>query len=200
MARQNYRVDWDATDGRNGGFQRTVWEILLEMDRFNYQAREERSGSSTLGVEPSEGIRAGQSPCGVGLGAALQLSKKDLAGALWVLRAPETSAVRRMSVQPLRTITAILPGSTWSCLFLRIVLQDALSEVTKITSLLPPLHPSLPPFSAEDEGFVVDDITALFMVKNKVVAEWQRRQRAEVEKKKASNHQSMRMERKERAR
>ena len=31
--------------------------------------------------------------------------------------------------EPLRTITAILPGSKWSCLLLRIVLQDALSEV-----------------------------------------------------------------------
>ena len=33
--------------------------------------------------------------------------------------------------EPLRTIMAILPGSKWSCLLLRIVLQDALSEVTK---------------------------------------------------------------------
>ena len=33
---QKYRVDWDATDGRNGGAQRTVWEILLEMERFKY--------------------------------------------------------------------------------------------------------------------------------------------------------------------
>ena len=32
---------------------------------------------------------------------------------------------------PLQTITAILPGSKWSCSLLRIVLQDALSEVTK---------------------------------------------------------------------
>ena len=37
---------------------------------------------------------------------------------------------------PLATITAILPGSKWSCLLLRIVLQDALGEVTNI-------HPSL---------------------------------------------------------
>ena len=33
--------------------------------------------------------------------------------------------------EPLQTITAFLPGSKWSCLLLRIVLQDALSEVTK---------------------------------------------------------------------
>ena len=33
---QKYRVDWDAIDGRNGGAQQTVWEILLEMERFKY--------------------------------------------------------------------------------------------------------------------------------------------------------------------
>ena len=60
--------------------------------------------------------------------------------------------------EPLRTITAILPGSKWSCLFLRIVLQDALSEVTKF---YPPLKLRV----------FVDDITALLMEKNKEVAE-----------------------------
>ena len=59
---------------------------------------------------------------------------------------------------PLRIITAILPGSKWSCLLLRIVLQDALSEVTKF---YPPLKLRV----------FVDDITALLMVKTKVVAE-----------------------------
>ena len=34
--------------------------------------------------------------------------------------------------EQLRTITAIFPGSQWSCLFLRIVLQDAVSEVTQV--------------------------------------------------------------------
>ena len=28
-----YRVEWDATDGRNGGAQQTVWEILMEMGK-----------------------------------------------------------------------------------------------------------------------------------------------------------------------
>ena len=31
---QKCRVDWDATDGRNGGAQRTVWEALMEMERL----------------------------------------------------------------------------------------------------------------------------------------------------------------------
>ena len=33
---------------------------------------------------------------------------------------------RRLVAQPLKTITAILPASKWSCLLLRIVLQDSL--------------------------------------------------------------------------
>ena len=40
---QKYRVDWDATDGRNGGAQRTVWEVLMEMERFNGKAKSRRS-------------------------------------------------------------------------------------------------------------------------------------------------------------
>ena len=62
------------------------------------------------------------------------------------------------AAEPLTTITAILPGSEWSRLLPRIVLQDALSEVTKIyTSLLLRVF--------------VDDITALVKGRNKEVAE-----------------------------
>ena len=60
--------------------------------------------------------------------------------------------------EPLQTITVILPGSKWSCLLLRLVLQDALSEVTQI---YPPLKLRV----------FADDITALLMGKNNVVAE-----------------------------
>ena len=66
------------------------------------------------------------------------------------------------AAEPLTTITAILPGSKWSCLLLRIVLQDAFNEVTQIHLAL-----KLRVF--------VDDITALLMVKNKVVAEMARK-------------------------
>ena len=37
---QKCRVDWDATDGRNGGAQRTVWELLMEMKRINGKVKE----------------------------------------------------------------------------------------------------------------------------------------------------------------
>ena len=45
---QKYRVDWDATDGRNGGAQRTVLEVLMEMERFNGKAKAENQGAVAL--------------------------------------------------------------------------------------------------------------------------------------------------------
>ena len=76
--------------------------------------------------------------------------------------------------EPPRTITVILPGSKWSCLLLRIVLQDALREVTNI---YPPLK-LLRVF--------VGDITALLLGTNKAVVEGRKmmkRLREEVETK-----------------
>ena len=45
---QNYRVDWDATDGRNGGAQQMVWEVLMEMERFIGKAKEVDQGAVAL--------------------------------------------------------------------------------------------------------------------------------------------------------
>ena len=45
---QKCRVAWDATDGRNGGAQQTVWVILMEMERLNGKAKEEDQGASAL--------------------------------------------------------------------------------------------------------------------------------------------------------
>ena len=90
---QKYRVDWDATDGRSGGAQQTVWEILLEMERFNGKAQEEDQGALVLGFGLDQGFRARQPPCGLGVGDSLQLHQEGLAGALRVFRTPEASAV-----------------------------------------------------------------------------------------------------------
>ena len=45
---QRYRIEWDATDGRNGGAQRTVWENVMEMERLKYRAGEEELGAVAL--------------------------------------------------------------------------------------------------------------------------------------------------------
>ena len=60
----------------------------------------------------------------------------------------------RCVAEPLRAITAIVPGSKWSCSLLRIVLQDALGAVTNI-------YPRL------KLRVFVDDITALLMGKKR---------------------------------
>ena len=77
---QKYRVDWDATDGRNGGAQRTVWEVWMDIERFNGKNRSRGSSGCGLGAGPCEGIRASQPPRV--LGDALQPPKEGLAGAL----------------------------------------------------------------------------------------------------------------------
>ena len=43
-----YRVDWDATDSRNGGAQRTVVEVLMEMKRINGRLKVEDRGAVAL--------------------------------------------------------------------------------------------------------------------------------------------------------
>ena len=45
---QKCRVACDATDGRNGGAQQTVWVILMEMERLNGKAKEEDQRASAM--------------------------------------------------------------------------------------------------------------------------------------------------------
>ena len=45
---QKYRVNWDATDGRNGGAQRTVWEVLTKNGKHRYSAGKEDQGTAAL--------------------------------------------------------------------------------------------------------------------------------------------------------
>ena len=80
---QKYRVDWDATDDRNGGAHQRILEILLEMGRFD-ESLGRRSRSFGLGLGLCKRLRPGQSSCGVGLGDALQLPTEDLTSVVQV--------------------------------------------------------------------------------------------------------------------
>ena len=176
---QKYSVDWDAADGRNGGAQQTVWEFCCG------EAKEEDQGALALALDLAMTFERVRFPVVWAWATYFSFPRRILA-----ISSNRGEFIEGCVSEPLQTTTSILPGSKWSCLLLRIVLQDALSEVTKI---YPPLK--LMVFE--------DDITALLMVKNREVAESAKkvikRLREEVEKK-ASNYQSMRMERKERAR
>ena len=70
------RVDWDATDGGNGGAQRTVWEILMEMERFCGKAKEEDQGAAALVLDLAKVFRACQPRGGLGLGDAFSVSQE----------------------------------------------------------------------------------------------------------------------------
>ena len=56
---QRYRVGWDATDGRNGGAEGTVWETLLEMESFYYRASENDPGATALVLDLADAFERG---------------------------------------------------------------------------------------------------------------------------------------------
>ena len=152
---QRYRIEWDATDGRNGGAQRTVLEILMEMERFNYRAGAEDQG---LVLDQAKALERVSLPVVWAWATRFSFPRKILRLLCWYFEQQRRVQFEGCAAGPLQTITAILPGSKWSFLFLRIVLQDALSEVTKIYPFL-----KLRVF--------VDDCTAPWTGKNKEVAE-----------------------------
>ena len=120
----------------------------MEMERFKCPAEEEDLGAVALVL---------------GLGDALQLHREDLAGAMCgYFEHQRRVQFQGCVAEPLQTITAILPGSKWSCLLLRVVLQDASTEVTKF---YPPL---------KMRAFV-DDVTALLMENTEKWLKWERK-------------------------
>ena len=128
---QKYRVDWDATDGRNGGAQQTVWEIVLEMGRLNGKAREEDQGALALVLDLAKAFERVSHPVVWAWATHFSFPRKILQVLCGYFEHQRRVQFEGCAAEPLRTITAILPGSKWSCLLLRIVLQNALSEVMK---------------------------------------------------------------------
>ena len=107
-----------------GGSEKILWQ----------SKRGSRSGSIGCGL--GEGLRACQPSSGLGLRDTLQFPTKILRVLCGYFEHQRRVQFEGCAAEPLRTTTAVLPGSKSSCLLLRIVLQDALSEVMKI---YPPL-------------------------------------------------------------
>ena len=58
---------WDATGGRNGGAERTVWGTVLEMERFNNHAGKEDQGAIALVLDLAKAFeRVSLQSCGHG--------------------------------------------------------------------------------------------------------------------------------------
>ena len=148
---------WDATDVRNGGAQRTVWEVLLEMERFSGRAKAEDQGAVALVRGLAKAFERVSLLVVWALATHFSFPRKILRVLCRYFEHQRRLQFEGCVAEPLQAIMAILPGSKWSC-FLRIVLQDALSEVTNI-------YPSL------KLRVFVDDITALVQGRNEDVAE-----------------------------
>ena len=109
------------------------------------------------GPGPGKNIRAGQSSSGAGAGDTCNFLRKILRVLCRYFEHHQRVHFEGCVAEPLQTITAILPGPRWSCLLLRVVLQDALSEVEK--------YPLL------ELRVFVDDTTVLMNGRNKELVE-----------------------------
>ena len=125
---QKDRVDWDATDGRNGGAQRTVWEVLMEMERFNGRAKAEDRGAVALVLDLAKAFERVSLLVVWAWATHFSFPRKVLRVLCGCFKHQRRVQFEGCVSEPLQTITVILPGSKWSCLLLRNVLQDALSE------------------------------------------------------------------------
>ena len=108
-----HRVGWDTTDGRHGGAERTAWR---ERARWCLIWPRRVSVSAVVWAWATQ----------------FNLPKKILRELCGCLEHQRRVQFEGCAAEQLQTITAILPKSKWSCLLLRLVLQDALGEVMKV--------------------------------------------------------------------
>ena len=133
---QKYCADWDATDGRNGEAQRTVWEVLMEMERFNGRAKAEDQGTVALVLDLAKAFERVSILVVWAWATHFSFQRKIVRVLCGYSEHQRRVQFEGCVAEQLQPIPASLPGSKWSSLLLRIVLQDALSEVTQI---YPPL-------------------------------------------------------------
>ena len=124
---------------------------------FNYCAGERDQKATALVLDMTKAFERVSLPvCGFGRRISIFPGRYCV---FYVVTSNTTEGtVRKMCDDPLQTITPILPGSKWTCLLFRIVLQDALSEVTRINKF-------------RKLRVLVDDITTFMKGTNKELVE-----------------------------
>ena len=130
----------------------------MEMNRFNGKAKDEDQGAVALVLDLAKAFERVSFPVVWGWATYFSFPRKRLRVLCGYFEHQRRVQFQGCVVEPLQTISAILPGFKWNCLLLRIVLQDALSEVAKF---YPPVKLRV----------FVDDITALLKEKNRDIAE-----------------------------
>ena len=108
---QKYRVDWDATDGRNGGAQRTVWEVLMDIERFNGRTKAEDRVAVALVLDLAKAFERVSLPVFWALATHFSFPRKVLRVLCGHFEHQWRVQFAGCAAGPLTTSTAILPGS-----------------------------------------------------------------------------------------
>ena len=122
LAAEVSRREWDATDGRNGGAQRTVWEVLMK-----WRDLMEEQKQRIKGLCPSfwtwRKLSSGSASLVAWAWAThFSFPRKILRVLCGYFEHQRRVQFKGCAAERLTIITAILPGTKWSCLLLRIVL------------------------------------------------------------------------------
>ena len=129
----------------------------MEVERFSERAKAEEQGAVASVLDLAKAFERVSLPVVWAWATRFSFPRKIFRVLCGYFEQQRRVQFEGCAAELLTTITAILSGSNWSCLLLRIVVQDALNEVTKIYHRL-----KLRVF--------VDDITALVKGRNKEVA------------------------------
>ena len=103
----------------------------MEMERFDGRGKEEDQGAVALVLDLAKAFERVSLPVVWAWATHFSFPRKILRVLCGYVEHQRRVQFEGCAAEPLRTITAILPGSKWFFLLLRIVLHDALSEVMK---------------------------------------------------------------------
>ena len=107
---QRYRIEWDTTNGRNGGAQRTVWEVLMEMERFNGKEKAEEQGAVALVLDLAKAFERVSLHAVWAWATHFSFPRKIARVLCGYFEHQRRLQFAGCAAEPLQTITAILPG------------------------------------------------------------------------------------------
>ena len=96
--------------------QRTVWKVLMEMEKYRYRAGKEDQGAVALVLDLAKAFERVSFPVVWAWATHFSFRRKILRVLCGYFEHQRRVQFQGCEAEPLRTITAILPGSKWSCL------------------------------------------------------------------------------------
>ena len=154
---QRHHVRWDAADNRNGGAERTVWETLLEMERFEQHTGEKGQGAFALVLDLAKAFERVCVPVVWAWATHFRFPKNFLRVPCGYFQHQRRVQLDGCMAEPLHTVTAIFSGSKMELLALSHCVAKRNGEVMKVN---PPVKVKV----------FVDDITAFMERRNKELA------------------------------